>query len=58
MGNYEGGEPAGSIIEGLWGNAMQHYLAPLIIGNLALKIVLKFLDKNPRQYYKHQCVHL
>lgn len=30
-------------MEGLWGNAMQYCLVPLIIGSLVLKIVLKFL---------------
>lgn len=43
MEKWGAGEPTGSIMEGLWGNAMQYCLVPLIIGSLVLKIVLKFL---------------
>lgn len=43
MEKWGAGEPTGSIMEGLWENAMQYCLVPLIIGSLVLKIVLKFL---------------
>lgn len=53
------GEPTGSIMEGLWGNAMQYCLVPLIIGSLVLKNCLEiFKDTDSQRFYKHPRIHL